>query len=101
VIATGARVVLCGGISRYETGGLPAGPAHYFNLVMRRARMEGFILLDHARRFPAMRARLRALALAGRLKWQIDEQIGFENAPATLCRLFDGSNRGKQVLRLD
>ncbi|HEY0315535.1 MAG TPA: NADP-dependent oxidoreductase [Sphingomonas sp.] len=101
VIATGARVVLCGGISRYETGELPAGPAHYFNLVMRRARMEGFIVLDQARRFPAMRARLRELALSGRLIWQIDEQTGFENAPATLCRLFDGSNRGKQVLRLD
>jgi NADPH-dependent curcumin reductase CurA len=99
-IATGARVVLCGGISRYETGGLPAGPAHYFNLVMRRATMQGFIVLDHVDRFPAMRARLRDLALDGKLAWQVDEQIGFENAPATLRRLFEGKNRGKQVLRV-
>ena len=48
-----------------------------------------------------MRRRLRALALDKRLVWQVDEQIGFENAPATLLRLFDGSNRGKQVLRID
>lgn len=100
VIATGARVVLCGGISRYESGGLPTGPANYFSLVMRRASMQGFIVLDHVDRFPAMRARLRTMALEGRLAWQIDEQQGFENAPATLRRLFEGSNRGKQVLRI-
>ncbi|MET0546607.1 MAG: NADP-dependent oxidoreductase, partial [Caulobacterales bacterium] len=41
-IATGARVVICGGISRHETGALPTGPKNYFNLVFRRARMEGF-----------------------------------------------------------
>ena len=100
VIADGARVVICGGISRYETGGTPTGPANYFNLVLRRASMAGFIVLDHAARFPAIRARLRDLALAERIVWQVDEQTGFENAPATLRRLFDGSNRGKQVLRL-
>jgi NADPH-dependent curcumin reductase CurA len=47
-----------------------------------------------------MRRRLRDLALADRIRWQVDEQVGFEQAPATLRRLFDGSNRGKQVLRL-
>lgn len=99
-VATGGRVVVCGAISRYETGGTPAGPSNYFNVVMRRARMQGFILLDHADRFTWMRDRLAALALDDRLKWQIDEQVGFENAPATLRRLFEGSNRGKQVLRV-
>ncbi len=100
-IATGARVVVCGGISRYETGGLPAGPSNYFNLVFRRARMEGFIVLDWADEFPAIRNRLRALIDAGRLSWQEDVQHGFENAPATLQRLFVGANRGKQLLALD
>jgi NADPH-dependent curcumin reductase CurA len=100
VIATGARVVVCGAISRYETGGAPVGPGNYFNVVLRRARMEGFIILDHADRFAAMRARLTDLAEAGRLAWLVDEQVGFENAPATLRRLFDGSNRGKQLLRI-
>ena len=99
-LARGARIVICGGISRYETGGKPVGPGNYFNLVLRRATMAGFIVLDHAARFPEMRRRLRELALAGRIVWQVDEQTGFENAPATLRRLFDGSNRGKQVLRV-
>jgi len=99
-IATGARVVICGGISRYESGGLPAGPSNYFNLVFRRASMAGFIVLDWAAEFPDIRKRLEAFVADGRLAYREDIQHGFENAPATLQRLFVGANRGKQLLEL-
>jgi NADPH-dependent curcumin reductase CurA len=99
-IATNARVVICGGISRYETGTLPAGPENYFNLVFRRARMEGFIVLDWANEFPGIRQRMVRLVNEGKLKYREDVQQGFENAPATLQRLFSGANRGKQLLKL-
>jgi NADPH-dependent curcumin reductase CurA len=99
-IATGARVVICGGISRYETGTLPAGPQNYFNLVFRRGTMSGFIVLDWAAEFPAIRKRIERLVSEGRLAWREDVQHGFENAPATLGRLFSGENRGKQLLEL-
>ncbi|MEE4339490.1 NADP-dependent oxidoreductase [Erythrobacter sp.] len=99
-IATGARVVICGGISRYETGQLPAGPENYFNLVFRRASMAGFIVLDWAGEFPAIRKRLEGFVKDGRLTYQEDIQHGFENAPDTLQRLFSGQNRGKQMLKL-
>ena len=99
-IATGARVVICGGISRYETGTLPAGPENYFNLVFRRARMQGFIVIDWASEFPAIRKRMAAMVADGRLTYREDIQQGFENAPETLQRLFSGANRGKQMLKL-
>lgn len=99
-IATGARVVICGGISRYESGGLPAGPANYFNLVFRRASMAGFIVLDWAAEFPDIRKRLEAFVADERLAYREDIQHGFENAPATLQRLFVGANRGKQMLEI-
>jgi len=99
-IATGARVVLCGGISRNETGALPVGPRNYFNLVFRRATMSGFIVLDWAGEFPAIRKRIERLVDDGRLTYREDIQRGFENAPATLRRLFTGENRGKQLLEL-
>jgi NADPH-dependent curcumin reductase CurA len=99
-IATGARVVICGGISRYETGSLPAGPQNYFNLVFRRATMAGFIVIDWAAEFPAIRQRLETFVNDGRLTYREDIQHGFENAPATLKRLFSGANRGKQLLAL-
>lgn len=99
-IATGARVVICGGISRNESGGMPVGPRNYFNLVFRRASMSGFIVLDWAAEFPAIRTRLEQLVLDGKLSYREDVQHGFENAPATLMRLFAGENRGKQLLKL-
>lgn len=99
-IATNARIVICGGISRYETGNLPAGPENYFNLVFRRARMEGFIVLDWMSEFPAIRKRLSKWVQKGDLAYREDIQEGFENAPATLQRLFDGSNKGKQLLKV-
>jgi len=99
-IATGARVVICGGISRHAAGGTPVGPANYFNLVFRRAAMHGFIVTDWAAEFPAIRRKVAALVADGRLTWRIDEQQGFEKAPETLKRLFAGANRGKQVLKL-
>lgn len=99
-IATGARVVICGGISRYETGDLPAGPKNYFNLIFRRASMAGFIVLDWADEFPAIRKRLESFVQDGRLAYREDIQHGFENAPQTLKRLFTGANRGKQMLEL-
>ncbi|KWV91310.1 NADP-dependent oxidoreductase [Erythrobacter sp. YT30] len=99
-IATNARVVICGGISRYETGQLPAGPENYFNLVFRRGTMAGFIVLDWAGEFPGIRKRLEGFVNDGSLKYQEDIQQGFENAPDTLQRLFSGKNRGKQLLKL-
>lgn len=99
-IATAARVVICGGISRYESGGLPTGPGNYFNLIFRRASMAGFIVLDWAAEFPAIRKRLEGFVSDGSLNYQEDIQEGFENAPDTLQRLFSGKNRGKQMLKL-
>jgi len=99
-IATGARVVICGGISRYETGTLPAGPQNYFNLIFRRASMHGFIVLDYASEFPIIRKRLAKFIDEGLLRYREDIQEGFENAPQTLQRLFSGQNKGKQLLKL-
>jgi NADPH-dependent curcumin reductase CurA len=66
-IATGARVAVCGGISRYESGSLPAGPQNYFNLIFRRGSMAGFIVLDWAAEFPEIRRRLEGFVHDGRL----------------------------------
>ena len=99
-IATGARVVICGGISRYETGQLPAGPTNYFNLVFRRASMAGFIVLDWTSEFPQIRKRLEQFVVDGKLAYQEDIQSGFENTPEAFKRLFSGKNRGKQLLKL-
>ena len=98
-IAQRARVVLCGGISRYNEVDVPPGPSNYFNLTIQRGRMEGFIVMDFIPRFAEAAEKLTAWCAEGKLVWQVDMQEGFENAPKTFLRLFSGANVGKQLLR--
>lgn len=99
-LALHARVVVCGGISRYELGQMPAGPENYFNLIFKRASMQGFIVLDYMGEYPWARARITEWIRSGRIKYKEDVQTGLENAPRTLMRLFSGENFGKQLLKL-
>jgi hypothetical protein len=62
--------------------------------------MEGFIILDCMPRAPGAIGALAGWVQAGKVKNNIDVQHGLENAPATLRRLFEGRNEGKQLLRV-
>jgi NADPH-dependent curcumin reductase CurA len=99
-LAMRGRVVLCGGIANYNATELPPGPKNYLNLVVQRGRMEGFIVLDYMPRAAEAIGALAGWVQSGRLKNRVDVQHGLENAPATLRRLFEGRNEGKQLLRV-
>jgi NADPH-dependent curcumin reductase CurA len=101
-LAQGGRVVVCGAISQYNDLGnkMPAGPKNYFNLIMRHARMEGFLVFHFIQRYPEAITDLMKWYSEGKLKNQVDLQHGLENAPKTIIRLFTGANVGKQLLKL-
>ena len=99
-LAMRGRVVLCGAISRYNDSGHAAGPKNYLNLVVRRGRMEGFLVLDYLNRAQEAGAQLAAWIAQGKLKDRVDVQRELSIAPATLARLFKGENRGKQLLQI-
>ncbi|MEE4659760.1 MAG: NADP-dependent oxidoreductase [Halieaceae bacterium] len=99
-IADNARLVICGGISRYNTDGAIPGPANYFNLVLRRARMEGFIVLDYLPRFGEALRYLEEQLSQGKLKSRETVTEGFERMPDALMGLFSGENIGKQLVHL-
>ncbi len=101
-LALKARVVLCGGISSYNAEDVAdmKGIRPYMQLTVMRARMEGFIVLDYAPRWGEGVAALSKLMAEGKLKTAENVQHGFENCPATLRRLFEGKNVGKQLLKL-
>ena len=99
-LAMRGRVVLCGGIANYNATEPPPGPKNYLNLVVQRGRMEGFIVLDYMPRAAEAIGALAGWVQSGRLKNKVDVQHGLENAPATLRRLFEGRNEGKQLLRV-
>jgi len=95
-----ARVVLCGGISAYNATEPVPGPTNLMNLVIMRARMEGFIVIDYMHRAGEAIGELMGWINAGQLKYQVDMQEGFDNIPDTLNRLFTGKNLGKQLLKI-
>jgi NADPH-dependent curcumin reductase len=94
------RVVLCGGIANYNATEPAPGPKNYLNLVVQRGRMEGFLVLDYLPRAAEAITALAGWVQSGQLKTKVDVQHGLENAPATLRRLFEGRNEGKQLLRV-
>jgi NADPH2:quinone reductase len=100
----GARVVLCGMISQYNASGNGtawAGQVNVGQLIMQRATMEGFLVLDHVARFEEAIGALAGLLAEGRLHY--DETVldeGLDGAPAALAALFAGTNTGKLVLRV-
>jgi NADPH-dependent curcumin reductase CurA len=99
-IARGARIVICGSISRYNLEEKPPGPRNYYNIVAQRGRMEGFVVLDFVGRYAEATAELAKWVKEGSIAWEVDVQKGFENAPKTLQRLYTGANFGKQLLEL-
>ena len=99
-LAMRGRVVLCGGIANYNATEPPPGPKNYLNLVVQRGRMEGFIILDYMPRASEAIGALAGWVQSGKIKNKVDVQQGLENAPATLRRLFEGRNEGKQLLRV-
>lgn len=100
-IAMRARVVLCGAISQYNAMERPQGLANTSMLIMRRARMEGFIVLDFTSRFSEAQVELASMVLAGTLAHQEHLVVGLENAPTALNLLFSGGNHGKTLVVVD
>lgn len=96
-----ARIVLCGMISQYNEATPPPGPRYLGNVLTRRARIEGFIITDYAARFPEAMPKLAEWAMAGKLKYRVDVVDGLEQAPEAVNRLFDGTNTGKLIVRVE
>lgn len=98
-LALHARIVVCGAISQYD-GGAPSGPRNYMNLVVKRARMEGFLIFDHAKDNPQAFADLSAWAAEGRVDSRVDLTEGITSVPDAFSRLFTGGNVGKNAVAL-
>jgi hypothetical protein len=99
-LAMRGTVVLCGAIAHYNDTDLPPGPSNYVNLIPKRGRMEGFIILDYAERFAEAQGAIFGWLLEGKIKHFEEIVEGLEKAPDALNMLFTGQNTGKVVVRL-
>ena len=99
-LAQRGRVVVCGtaSIDRWEPW--PMGPRVERHLLVKRARMEGFVIFDHADRYADATAQLRTWIAQGDLTWREDILDGIESCPDALAGLYRGENDGKRLIRL-
>jgi NADPH-dependent curcumin reductase CurA len=95
-----ARIVLCGLISAYNEDELPPGPRNFGNLLVQRALLKGFIVLDHLDRMAEAAAELSGWINEGKLQPLETVVEGFEQLPTAINMLFDGANIGKLVVRV-
>ncbi len=94
------RIAVCGMISQYNAKAPAPGPRNLANLIIKRARMEGFLVSDFYSRAGEAVPKLIGWHQQGKLHYKLDVVEGLEAAPRALRRLFDGSNTGKLVVKL-
>ena len=99
-LAVHARVVYCGAISSYNASSPPPGPRNYMQVLIRRARVEGFLVFDYVDRIDEALAELGPLVQSGKLRYREDIREGLDSAPAALGDLFTGANDGKLIVRV-
>lgn len=99
-LADRARVVVCGTASIPNWNPWPTGLRVERHLLIKRARMEGFVIFDHADEYQQAREQLRAWISDGHLKFREEILNGLEACPDALAGLYRGENQGRRLIRL-
>ena len=99
-LARGARVVICGAISQYNSTTGIKGPSNYLSLLVNAARMEGFVVFNYAARYGEAAKEMAGWMMAGKLKSREDIVEGLQSFPDTLLKLFRGENVGKLMIKV-
>ena len=100
-----ARVPVCGLIADYNATGLPGGPDRSAllmrTLLIKRIRMQGFIIFDdYGHRYPEFAQEMAQWLKQGKVKFREDIVDGLENAPQAFIGLLEGKNFGKLIVRV-
>jgi NADPH-dependent curcumin reductase CurA len=94
------RIPTCGLIAQYNATEPVPGPYNYPLILMRRLRVQGFIVLDFMHRYPEANAALGRWMAEGKIKVRTEIVDGLENALRTVRKLYTGANSGKLMIRV-
>lgn len=96
----GARIVICGTASISNWNPIPHGPRVERHLLVKRARMQGFVVFDFVKRYAEARDKLAQWVKDGTIRYREDILDGIENAPGAIAGLYRGDNVGKRLIRI-
>jgi NADPH-dependent curcumin reductase CurA len=94
------RVALCGMIANYNDEKMQPGPRGMAVIVMRRLRIQGFIVTDHPEACHEYAVTAATWLAEGKLKYRETVAEGIENAPGAFISMLKGGNTGKQIVQL-
>jgi hypothetical protein len=99
-LAPGARVVICGTASVASWDPPPTGPRVERHILVKRARVAGFLIFDYQHRYEEAVTRLSEWVRQGRLRFREEISEGIENCLGAIDELYRGQNLGKRLIRL-
>ncbi len=99
-LRVGARVVICGTASVASWDPPPLAPRVERHLLVKRARMQGFVIFDFAARYAEALAALAGWVRSGKIRYREDILDGIEHAPGAIAGLYRGENLGKRLIRI-
>jgi NADPH:quinone reductase len=95
-----ARISLCGQISQYNLAEPEMGPRWLTQLIVKQAKLQGFLVSGYAERFPDGLEQLGVWLKQGKLKYREEVAQGIEAAPQAFIGMLQGKNQGKQLVQL-
>lgn len=95
-----ARIIICGTASIASWDPWPIGPRVERHLLVKSARMEGFLVFDYEHRTGEAVPQLADWVRQGKLRYREDILDGLERAPDAVAGLYRGENLGKRLIRL-
>lgn len=100
-LAQGARITICGTAALTDWDPIPMGPRIHRQLLVARARMQGFLVLDYKARYPEAVKALTEWVRDGRLAHNEHVLEGADAARGAIKMLYEGGNTGKLLVRVD
>ena len=96
----GARVIICGTASIANWNPTPLGPRVERQLLVKRARMQGFVILDHRYHYTAARVDLADWVRRGLIRYEEEVLPSIDHAPDAIAGLYRGENLGRRLIRV-
>lgn len=94
------RIAVCGMIDQYNATTPQAGPANLSQLIIKKLKVQGFIVFEHWDGYPAFVEQMMQWIEAGKITWKETVYNGIEQAPDAFIGLFNGENTGKMLVKL-
>ena len=94
------RIAVCGMIDGYNATSPVPGPANLSQLIIKKLKMQGFVVFDHWDGYPQFVQEMGQWLATGQVVARETVYEGVEQASEAFIGLFTGKNTGKMLVKL-